>query len=575
MPERPWILEHGLAVISGTSLGLPRPTVDEVVGDVRQFHRDSAVAVLLRLNLALTHHTPLDQEALVRSWLPDLADRFLAVMREQGTTVVFYEPQVLNLIRLMLLFAEPETGRRCDRQDDFTRLARLLLQVTDFLTERDPRVDSDARAWVFGNFTRTELFMYDEHRVPEAMARNYDLFVLIPRLLNRRGYVYDLPGTFTHITGGLGIEDYIGLGFGLLSHYDTIEAGVVGHAAIGINKATYLDNVRLAADIRTRLWPLVSKPLVEYQAALQAEWDTTTITGRWSAMRTFTQFPMIELPDGTVVALSRRLLRDRITHGIYWIMANGVPGGQRQAFTNFFGHVFEAYVCRCLIRAAGREFLRRIEYDGADDGKRPEGALVSSRSVAFVEAKARRLLLNVREIGGEAELRAAVEPGLEEAAVQLAAAIDAGQRRTIKAVETDEATRYYPVVVTYEPLPAHPLALRLYEDVILRNGRLRGRNIKPVTLLNARDIEALEAIIWNGGAWPDLLTRKHTPRHVDDSFHNYLYRVFNGAIPRNEYLRMRWHRVGDLIGTRLFGETLDHSGDTGPVRLRRRRRLRR
>jgi hypothetical protein len=31
---------------------------------------------------------------------------------------------------------------------------------------------------------------------------------------------------------------------------------------------------------------------------------------------------------------------------------------------------------------------------------------------------------------------------------------------------------------------------------------------------------------------------------VDDSFHNYVYRAFAGEIPRNEYLRVRWHRIG-------------------------------
>jgi hypothetical protein len=454
--------------------------------------------------------------------LPDVADRFLTVMREQKVEVVFYEAQVLNLIRLVILHAPAAGGRRCDQKGDLTLLARILLQITDMLVERDAKAEPDRHAWVFGNFTRTELFTHDEPRVPDAMARNYDLFVLVPRLLNRHGHTYDLPGTFAKITG-LAIEDYIGLGFGLLSQYDTIDAGLIGQADIGIDRGTYLANVRLAAEVRDRLWPLVSKPLDEYREALRQEWERTTGAARWSAMRTFSQFPMIELPNGPVVAVSRRLLRDRVTHGIYWILANTLAGRERDNFTNFFGHVFEAYVCRCLTRAASRDFRRGVEYDGADSGKRPEGALVTPRSVALVEAKARRLLLNVREIGGEAELRAAVKPGLEEAADQLAATIDAGRRGAIKGIETGDGTRYYPVIVTYEPLPSHALALRLYEGIIHRGGRLKEETVKPVTLLTTRDVESIEGIIWDGVAWPDLLTRKHTVRHADDSFHNYIY----------------------------------------------------
>src|SRR6266852_3870087 len=117
------------------------------------------------------------------------------------------------------------------------------------------------------------------------------------------------------------------------------------------------------------------------------------------------------------------------THGIYWILANNLAGRERDEFTNFFGHVFEAYVCRSLTRAAGRGFCRGVEYDGADEGKRPEGALVTPRSVA---------------------------------------------------------------------------------------------------LLNTRDVESIEAIIKDGAAWPDYLTRKHTERHLNDSFHNYVCSAFGG-----------------------------------------------
>src|SRR5262249_12878342 len=153
------------------------------------------------------------------------------------------------------------------------------------------------------------------------------------RLLNRRGHSYDLPGAFAQITG-LAIEDYIGLGFGLLAHYDTIDSGLIGRAEIGIDPKTHLANVHTAIDARDRLCPLISKPLDAYRVALEEEWRRTSGAGRWAAMTTFTQFPMIELPSGpTIVALSRRLLRDRITHGIYWILANKAPN--RQQFTNF------------------------------------------------------------------------------------------------------------------------------------------------------------------------------------------------------------------------------------------------
>lgn len=276
MPEPPWILTHGLVVIGARDLGLSRATVDQLIDDVRQFHRDSALTVLLRLNLTLTHQRPRSQAQLVHLWLPDVAAPFLAAVRERGASVVFYESQVLNLIRLVILYAPPDTGRQCNNKGDFALLARMLLQLTDVLVERDALAEPDRRAWAFSNFTRGELFMHDEHFVPDVMARNYDLFVLIPHLLNRRGlHSYDLPGTFEQLTG-LTIQDYIALGFGLLTHYDTIPANMIGNAPIGVDRQRLFADVRIAAEICARIWPLVSKPLDEYRVTLQAEWDRTS-----------------------------------------------------------------------------------------------------------------------------------------------------------------------------------------------------------------------------------------------------------------------------------------------------------
>jgi hypothetical protein len=562
------LLKYGRVVVGGGDLGLRRQSLDDLIADVREFRLESALAVLLRLNLSLTHQQSADQIDLLGLWLPDLAERILAAMRRLGATEVFHEAQVLNLIRLVILFAPADGRRHCDHPADLALLARIMLQLTSQIT--DPP-ESDRRARVFSTFTRMELFLHDEHLVPEATTRSYELFVLVPRLLKHR-FVYDLPATFTKITG-MSVEDYIGLGFALLTHYVALKPNMFGHGDIGIDKSRYLADAQAPAEVRERLWPLVSKPFEEYRQALQDEWNTTAGPGRLAAMRTFGQFPMIELPSGTVVAVSHRLLRDRITHGIYWILANGLsPGAERQAFTNFFGHVFEAYVTRCLTRAAGRGFTRTVEYEGSDKGKRPEGALITSRSIGFIEAKARRLWRSVRESGSEAELRAAVEVGLDEAADQLRSAIDAGRRGAIRNVTTNAETTYYPMIVTYEPLPFHLLAASVYEEIVYKGGRLKGDGIKPVTLLTLRDVEALEAIVWAGGAWPDLLTRKHTRRYEDYSFHNYLHETFKGALPRNEYLRFRWRRIGDMIGMRLFGQPLNEPRDRWRPRRRKRPR---
>ena len=224
------MLDYTVTVLGGRTLGWPQPRAEDVIEIVRQFHRDSTFTVLLRLNLTLTHARAPKQAEILRMWAgPEMAERILAVMREEGVTGVLHEGQVLNLIRLVILHAPSDEGLRCERPGDFLFLTRALLMITDLMFPG--RRVTDLRSTVFTSFTRSELFMHDEEYVPHTMARNHDLFVMLPRIVPVRGQPFDMTGTFRALTG-LEIEDYLGLGFGLLTHYDAVEPRGLGSAAI-------------------------------------------------------------------------------------------------------------------------------------------------------------------------------------------------------------------------------------------------------------------------------------------------------------------------------------------------------
>jgi hypothetical protein len=382
-----------------------------------------------------------------------------------------------------------------------------------------------------------------------------------------------MRGLFRQATS-MEFEDYLALAFGVLVFYDNLDPEDVGNAPVGVQRSAWLSETLIAAETRDRLWTQLSLPLDRYRDEVRSEWERSGDAGRWAAMRVFSEHPMIEFPDGSLVCVSRRLLRDRFTHGMYWIIANSLIGNARNTFTNFFGEVFEEYIRRCMLRSLGRGFHARVTY-GPRTRPLVDGALVTPRSLALMESKAARLLLRAREIGAEADLQASVERVLEEAAAQLANGIRAGQDGQLVGLGVHGETRYYPIIVTYDPLPAHPFALELYDRILYRDGRLGGANVRPVTLMNTRDVESLEAIVGGGEEWPDFLFRKHTPRYRYLPFHNYVYERFPGGIPKNPYLAARWRRVGEMIGMRLFAEPLTAAEYPRPRRMRGRRGRRR
>jgi len=157
-----------------------------------------------------------------------------------------------------------------------------------------------------------------------------------------------------------------------------------------------------------------------------------------------------------------------VTHGIYWILANSLPGASVTT-----SQISSARLRDIRLPVAGESRgrgSRGLEYDGTDEVNALKARW--SRRAPLVEAKARRLLLNVREIGGETELRAAVKPGLEEAATSSQPRSMQGAAERSRA-STRRRDRYYPSS-SVRALPSHPLALRLYEEIIHKGGVSRG-----------------------------------------------------------------------------------------------------
>jgi len=187
--------------------------------------------------------------------------------------------------------------------------------------------------------TRGEVFRHDETYLPNIISRCYDLFVGLPPIVKSAGSLGDLRGLFRQ-AARMEFEDYLAL-------------------AVGVQRSAWLSETLIAAETRDRLWTQLSLPLDRYRDEVRAEWEHAADAGRRAAMRVFSEHPMIEFPDGPLVCVSRRLLRDRFTHGMYWIIANSLVGNARNTFTNFFGEVFEEYIRRCMLRSLRRGFHAR------------------------------------------------------------------------------------------------------------------------------------------------------------------------------------------------------------------------
>src|SRR3989442_13652982 len=155
-PLLPTMLNYTEVALTWRELGHGQPRPDDVVAIVRQFHRDSLLTVLIRLNLALTHARGPSQEDMVRKGLvPQRADAVVRFLRQgPPTKILFHEGQVLNAIGLALLHCPQDEGLRLWTMGELELLTRALLMVSALMF---PEGQEDLRrARIFSTTTRGE-----------------------------------------------------------------------------------------------------------------------------------------------------------------------------------------------------------------------------------------------------------------------------------------------------------------------------------------------------------------------------------------------------------------------------------
>jgi len=301
------MLNYTQVALTWRALGNRQPRSDDVVAIIRQFHRDSLMTVLIRLNLALTHQNGPSQEDIIRQWLlPDAADAVLKMMRQEQMQIVFHEGQVLNAIRIALLHCPEDEGFRLETMEHFAELTRALLMLSDLMFPEGP--DGGRRDAIFSTMTRGEVFRHDETYLPNTLSRCYDLFVRLPPIIKSAGALRDLRDLF-HEATGLEFEDFLALAFGVLVYYDTLDPRNIANAPVGVKRSAWLSTTLIGADVRDRLWAQLSLPLHRYREELQSEWERAGEAARGR------DAPVLRMPDDRVPGRLTRLRKPSIPEG--------------------------------------------------------------------------------------------------------------------------------------------------------------------------------------------------------------------------------------------------------------------
>ncbi|MYS80335.1 hypothetical protein [Embleya scabrispora] len=279
----------------------------------------------------------------------------------------------------------------------------------------------------------------------------------------------------------------------------------------------------------------------------------------------FRRSPVVRLADGRLLVLDQELLIDRVFG--WWPMLdikkppNGRPADKARsdAAEGCLRHLTEVAVTEVLSSIAGAGTARRMYGDAELRAAFPgQGQKITDAVIDYgdawvlVEVTAVRLRQNSVNAASE---QAQIDDmdKLVKKARQIDATIRALKKREHQLTGLRPAHRktFYPVLVMAEGFPANPVTLTVLRERVRKAGLLTGAGITPLEILDAEEVEMIEALQGTGGpGLREILEGKRNADLYRASVRDYIIRE-RGLNPRRpRRLEPLWESILDAAARR-------------------------
>jgi hypothetical protein len=328
---------------------------------------------------------------------------------------------------------------------------------------------------------------------------------------------------------GVELEDLLAVGIGLFAHLLQWSPGkpIRLNEDLGSDMSTDVREAVLA-QVATDVDDLVQR----FTQGAQSEWDLLAIQER----------PVVRLDNGLLV-LDGRLLTERFTTGLFWIVHDHLRDtegdAERKSWTDAWGYMIEAMAeddlkphAPTLLGGAPSVLDERGLSDAFEKvAKSPKGKQRKSADclidfgpvIGIFEVVSGRLVVATRVRGD----RAAFGRDMEKIVLCKVRQLDATARDALSFPHAlfgagAVPRPIQPVVVAGEDFPISPVVTRYVEDYRKAEGLLKGAMIRPLAVIDLGDLEALEGLAQEGHLICDLLLAWKNSDLSDMPLRNYL-----------------------------------------------------
>jgi hypothetical protein len=555
-----------------------RPNADQLRELLRGLNAFSTVLLLSRVSTMLRHAalSPNKQDSgSLQRWFAMAfldKDTKMRIERRFGSQNAAHRPvchslQLLNIIRLALIYSEGDEAARPDQSDDHThKLGTACLIMNDLLVTAEEVQNISA-----GTHDERRMQLMVQSLAPieldnptplrNLLFRSYVMYrvaledsALLARIRSECGGL-DISKEFEQITG-MPIMTWLSLVFGVhIALAIHAQEEFLNKPEIFImNRKNFVAERAISQCHIDRFFDLLALDFEELRAEIR---KVRPVDERLDLVP-FKSRPLLKTAEDNYACVDFSLVTEKLHNGPYFLLANLLPEQDRWRVHNAWGLVFERYVNWLLGSLDGRESAVFYSDTCWQDGTKTfDGVLLRKKVVVAMEYKGGFLRQDARYSIDVTAFMTDLDLKISEGCLQLARDIGAlfpaqGNGRTLRDIPVPtDAFCVLPVLIVQDPILKAPFVnYFLNERFQFERERFPTNPSLKVLPLNVIQVTQLESLVEMAETFDlDVISTLHRRCNLDPVMGVDLQDFFSQAIPESRKMRC----------SRRFEETMQKS----------------
>ncbi len=471
----------------------------------------------------------------------------------------FFENQILNTAKLGLLYGRENKKNAKPLEEDYTQ--KVIWGITDHLENKGHKRENLAqkKISVLETIIRNSYFNNKESYI-FLTVRYWKLFFLKlvrqKKLLKSKNFI-NLDNEFKEATK-FNLILYFSVGFSILAYYYNInlDKGKFNPNYFTINRDKIFKKTNTNRKEALKVLDHLSFTREEFKKGFNK--NLLEDNDFFYNFTFFRKKPILKINENLHLPAGLRFLKEKISGGVFWDIADSLTEKKRLKFFRFFGEIFEEYINDIFRRVYCKKSILNkrcfFEKEYTKESKRTSDVmLLYGEEAIFIETNASRLRIDAAISGDIEEVKKDFNKIIFESAKQLNRVINdfRNDEFNLAGVGHKYIKKIYPLIITINPIPQLDLIWQELINPGLKNRNLlQGTDIGPLQIISAEELEFLETILTKKSLL-DILKEKTDSNLRYLPMKSFLY--FKKLMSReNKYMKKEFHKITNKIGKNLF-----------------------